>query len=109
MVDLLEKSWRRSIWRNNQDDLEFVKGLIGQYLLEIDQKVDLENAINILSDNEKSELKRRIESFLKNEEKDPDVLASVNITESYGSNVLNTFFKCFLIVLFKIFLHFKYF
>ena len=76
------------------EKLEFLKGLINQYLLEIDQKVDLDNAINILDDSEKSELKRRIESFLNNEEKDPDVLASVNISESYGSNVLNTFFKC---------------
>lgn len=82
----------------NDEQKDFILRLIGTYLGEIDQKVDLHNALNVLDINDKKEIKRRISLYLTDNQGEVDVLASINdnelFQESYGKNVLNTFFKC---------------
>lgn len=80
------------------DQKEFILMIIGKYVQDISHRVNLSNALNILDKNDKMEIKNRIELYLNDHQGDVDILTSVNkneiIEESYGKNVLNTFFKC---------------
>lgn len=77
---------------------DFILRIIGDYLKDINPHVNLYNSLNILPDNEKGEIRRRINLYLDDHQGDVDIVASVNsneiIQESYGKNVINTFFKC---------------
>lgn len=82
----------------SDEQSKFILRLVGTYLEEINHQVDLSNALNILNKNTKNEIKRRVELYLNGNMEDVKVSAVVNnnelFNESYGKNVLNTFFKC---------------
>jgi hypothetical protein len=82
----------------NDEQKEFILRILGTYLGEIDHRVDLFNSLNVLDISDKKEIKRRINLYLNDNQGDVDVLATVNdnelFQESYGKNVLATFFKC---------------
>jgi hypothetical protein len=82
----------------NGEQKDFILMIIGDYIKDISHRVDLHNALNVLDDVNKREIRKRIELYLSDNEGNVDVLASVHnneiIEESYGKNILNTFFKC---------------
>jgi hypothetical protein len=82
---------------------DYIKNLVARYTKEIDPTVRLANAINILEDLDKKELKSQVEYYLKNgiEEKEPKFLISTDLeplTESEisvaGKGIFTSFLKC---------------
>jgi len=77
---------------------EFIRELVAQYTDGVNQSVDISNAINVLDDDDKIDLLKRVESHLSGEEKEADVSVSKieRIQESigYGKGVFNSFLKC---------------
>lgn len=81
---------------------EYIQNIVFRYTKDIDQDIDFSNAINILDDKTKAEIKQQIDEYKQHgiEEKDPDVIASVDIeklTESEitpsGKGVFTSFLK----------------
>lgn len=57
---------------------EYVKNIVNRFISDITPDIKLSNAINLLDDNEKADIKAQIDEYKKNgiEDKDVDVLAS---------------------------------
>ena len=51
-------------WVESLIDDEYVKNIVARYTKESDPSVDLSNAINILDDNTKKEIKSQIDNYL---------------------------------------------
>lgn len=70
-------------WVESLIDDDYVKNIISRYTKDIDPDIELSNAINILDERTKSEIKSQIDNYLENgiEEKDPTIVASTDIEE----------------------------
>jgi len=82
---------------------EYIRMIVGQMTGDINPSIRLSNAINILDDISKVELLKRVENHLDGIEGEVSIAANVlvNINETYGKGVLNTFFKCITALGFK--------
>lgn len=76
-------------WIESLIDDDYVKNIISRYTKDIDPDIELSNAINILDERTKSEIKSQIDNYLENgiEEKDPTVIASTDIEELTESEI----------------------
>lgn len=90
-------------WIESLIDDEYVKNIVIRYTKDIDPTIRLANAINILDDDTKTEIKSQIKDYQKNgiQEKDPLVSASTDLetlTESEisssGKGIFTSFLKC---------------
>jgi hypothetical protein len=81
---------------------EYVRNIIARYTKDSDHSIDLSNAINILDDKTKQEIKAQIDHYLENgiEEKEPQFLVSTDLeplTESEitvaGKGIFISFLK----------------
>ena len=81
---------------------EYVSNIVARYTKDSDASIDLSNAINILDDNTKDEIKYQIDNYLQNgiEEKEPTFLTSTDLeplTESEitvaGKGIFISFLK----------------
>lgn len=81
---------------------EYVRNIVSRYTQDIKPDVDLANAINVLDEPIRNEIKAQIENYLKNgiEEKEPSMVASTEtekILESEsataGKGILSSFMK----------------
>ena len=73
---------------------EYVRNIVARYTKDSDASIDLSNAINILDDNTKDEIKYQIDNYLQNgiEEKDPQFLISTDSSSiSFSKTVLLSF------------------
>lgn len=89
---------------NLADKDEYIKMIVGEYTKDIDPSISFSNAINVLDDLVKIEILKRVENHLNGFEGETNVIASTDINlleESYGKNVLGTFFKCLTALGFK--------
>lgn len=83
---------------------DFIKMIVGQYTGDINPSISFSNSINVLDELTKVEILKRVENHLNGVEGEVDVLTSTPvdmIEESYGFNVLGTFFKCLTALGFK--------
>lgn len=83
---------------------EFIKMIVGQYTKDVDASINMANAINVLDDLTKVEILKRVENHLNGVEGEVSVGTSTPVDlleESYGFNVLTTFFKCLTALGFK--------
>lgn len=89
-------------WIESLVDDEYVRNIVSRYTNEVDSSVNLANAINILDDNEKKEIKQQVDEYLEHgiEEKEPQFLMSTDLeplTESEaniaGKGIFNSFLK----------------
>jgi len=80
---------------NSLSDDEYVIELTNDFIKDIDQSLNLVNAVNLLDEQKKKQLKARIEYYLDNGfiDKDVETSTSVQITEKYGKNVFKSFLK----------------
>jgi hypothetical protein len=76
--------WVESLYND-----EYIKNIISRYTKDIDMSVELSNAINILDDKTKNEIKIQILDYLENgiQEKEPEVMASVDIEKISESEI----------------------
>lgn len=90
-------------WVESLYDDEYIKNLVARYTQEIDPSVRLANAINILKEDDKKELKSQVEYYLQHgiEEKEPQFTVSTDLeqlTESEvsvaGKGIFTSFLKC---------------
>lgn len=82
---------------------DYVKNIVNRYIKDIDPEIRLANAVNLLKDNEKQEIKTQIENYLEKgiEDKDVDITTTVDISESIvngevtkvGKGVFRSFLK----------------
>jgi hypothetical protein len=70
-------------WVESLIDDEYVRNIVARYTKDSDASVELSNAINILDDNTKNEIKYQIDNYLQNgiEEKEPQFLISTDLEE----------------------------
>ena len=89
-------------WIESLMDDEYVRNIIARYTKDSDHSIDLSNAINILDDKTKQEIKAQIDHYLENgiEEKEPQFTASTDLeplTESEitvaGKGIFISFLK----------------
>jgi hypothetical protein len=88
-------------WVENLIDDEYVRNIISRYTKDSKPDVNLANAINILDDITKSEIRQQLENYIKNgiEDKDPEVSASTDIegivesSEFAGKGIFSSFMK----------------
>jgi len=89
-------------WIESLMDDEYVRNIIARYTKDSDHSIDLSNAINILDDKTKQEIKAQIDHYLENgiEEKEPQFLVSTDLeplTESEitvaGKGIFISFLK----------------
>ena len=89
-------------WVESLMDDEYVRNIISRYTQDVAPDVNLSNAINVLDEPIKNEIKAQIENYLKNgiEDKEPTMIASTEtdeILESEGSTagkgILSSFMK----------------
>ena len=71
---------------------EYIRNIVARYTKESDPSVELSNAINILDDKTKQEIKAQIDHYLENgiEEKEPQILVSTDVeslTEALSEEV----------------------
>ena len=68
---------------------EYVRNIVARYTKDSDASIDLSNAINILDDNTKDEIKYQIDNYLQNgiEEKEPTFLTSTDLEELTESEI----------------------
>lgn len=102
-IQFIKESNEESLgeWVESLIDDEYVRNIISRYTKDIDNDIDLANAINILDEREQNDIKSQIEKYLQNgiEEKDPTMIASTeteNILETItiaGKGVFSTFLK----------------
>ena len=81
---------------------EYVRNIVSRYTQDIKPDVDLANAINVLDEPIRNEIKAQIENYLKNgiEEKEPTMVASTETEEilesesaTAGKGILSSFMK----------------
>jgi hypothetical protein len=80
---------------------DFIKSMASEYTKSLNPNIRMSNAINTLSKSEKDELMTRVERYLSDHQGNVDVTTSTpidldgveKIEESWGKNVLNSFFK----------------
>jgi hypothetical protein len=89
-------------WIESLMDDEYVRNIVARYTKDSDASIDLSNAINILDDKTKQEIKAQIDHYLENgiEEKEPQFTASTDLeplTESEitvaGKGIFISFLK----------------
>jgi hypothetical protein len=89
-------------WIESLMEDEYVRNIIARYTKDSDHSIDLSNAINILDDKTKQEIKAQIDHYLENgiEEKEPQFLVSTDLeplTESEitvaGKGIFISFLK----------------
>ncbi len=89
-------------WVESLIDDEYIQNIVTRYTKDIDTSIDLSNAINILDEKTKQDIKMQIDKYLATgiEEKDPQFTASVDIeklTESEisvaGKGIFTSFLK----------------
>jgi hypothetical protein len=89
-------------WIESLMDDEYVRNIVARYTKDSDASIDLSNAINILDDKTKQEIKAQIDHYLENgiEEKEPQFLVSTDLeplTESEitvaGKGIFISFLK----------------
>ncbi len=90
-------------WVDSLSDDDYVMNIVNRYLKDIDPDIELENAVNLLDDNEQADIRSQISEYLEKgiQEKDPNVLASTetdileNVQEITvaGKGVFNSFLK----------------
>jgi hypothetical protein len=89
-------------WIESLMEDEYVRNIIARYTKDSDASIDLSNAINILDDKTKQEIKAQIDHYLENgiEEKEPQFLVSTDLeplTESEitvaGKGIFISFLK----------------
>lgn len=89
-------------WIESLMDDEYVRNIVARYTKDSDASIDLSNAINILDDKTKQEIKAQIDYYLENgiEEKEPQFTASTDLeplTESEitvaGKGIFISFLK----------------
>jgi hypothetical protein len=89
-------------WIESLMDDEYVRNIVARYTKDSDASIDLSNAINILDDKTKQEIKAQIDHYLENgiEEKEPEFSASTDLeplTESEitvaGKGIFISFLK----------------
>lgn len=70
-------------WVESLIDDDYIKNIVNRFTKDIDYSVDLSNAINILDDKIKKDIKSQIENYLQNgiEDKEPNITASTNIEQ----------------------------
>jgi hypothetical protein len=68
---------------------EYVRNIVARYTKDSDASIDLSNAINILDDNTKDEIKYQIDNYLQNgiEEKEPEFSVSTDLEELTESEI----------------------
>ena len=64
-------------WIESLMNDEYIRNIVGRYTKESDPSVDLSNAINILDDNTKKEIKSQVDNYLQNgiEEKESEYIS----------------------------------
>lgn len=89
-------------WVESLMNDEYVRNIVARYTKDSDASIDLSNAINVLDDNTKDEIKYQIDNYLQNgiEEKEPEFTASTDLeplTESEitvaGKGIFISFLK----------------
>ncbi len=91
-------------WIESLIDDDYIVNIVSRYTKEVDPSVDLSNAINVLDDKTKQEIKSQIDNYLQKgiEEKDPRFLISTDLeplTESVeevtiaGKGIFTSFLK----------------
>lgn len=80
------------------EDDEFIRSIVGEVTGDVDPKVRVSNAVEVLDNSKKVELINRVESYLNGVKKTPKISTSVDVTdsiiESYGKGIFTTFLKC---------------
>ena len=76
-------------WIESLMNDEYVRNIIARYTKDSDHSIDLSNAINILDDKTKQEIKAQIDYYLKNgiEEKEPQFLVSTDLEPLMESEI----------------------
>ena len=76
-------------WIESLMDDEYVRNIISRYTKDSDHSIDLSNAINILDDKTKQEIKAQIDYYLENgiEEKEPQFLVSTDLEPLMESEI----------------------
>ena len=76
-------------WIESLMNDEYVRNIVARYTKDSDASIDLSNAINILDDNTKDEIKYQIDNYLQNgiEEKEPEFLVSTDLEELTESEI----------------------
>jgi hypothetical protein len=90
-------------WIESLIDDDYIKNIVSRFTKDSDISINLSNAINILDDNEKDDIKHQIEDYLRNgiQDKTPSIIASTDledINESVdltisGKGVFSSFLK----------------
>lgn len=72
------------LWIESIYDDYYVKNIVNRFISEIKPDIRLSNAINLLDENQKSDIKSQIDEYLANgiTDKDTDILVSTQIDES---------------------------
>lgn len=78
---------------------EYIKTLVGEYTGDVDPSITISNAVNVLEDEDKIDLLKRVEYHVNGEEGEVDVDVHeveevIEEGKSYGKGVFNTFLKC---------------
>jgi len=78
---------------------DYIKTLIGEYTGDIDPSITMANAINILDDDDKLDILKRVEYHVNGEEGEVDVDVHeveevIEENTSFGKGVFTTFLKC---------------
>jgi hypothetical protein len=83
-IEFIKESKTIGKWVESLYDDDYVKNIVNRYIGEIKPDIELSNAIDILDDREKEDIKRQIEEYQKNGivNKDTTMIASTEITES---------------------------
>jgi len=74
-------------WIDSLSDDEYVMDIVNRYLKDFDPAIELSNAINLLDDREKADIKSQVEKYLSGgiEDKDPVVLTSTRNINVFNS------------------------
>jgi hypothetical protein len=103
-LEFLSESEEQSLgqWIESVYDDEYVKNIVSRYVGEFGTDIRLSNAVNLLDDNQKAEMRQLIEDYLENgiEDKEPTIMVSTDIeplTEADsamgGKGVFTSFLK----------------
>jgi hypothetical protein len=76
-------------WIESLMNDEYVRNIVARYTKDSDHSIDLSNAINILDDKTKQEIKAQIDHYLENgiEEKEPQFLVSTDLEPLMESEI----------------------
>ncbi len=83
-MEFIKESKTIGEWVESLYNDDYVKNIVNRYVGEISPDIKLSNAINILDDREKEDIKKQIEEYQQNGilDKDTTMIASTEITES---------------------------